>query len=220
MSHKSIKLAAAIVNRGAGNRAAAIFHTYNHEILLAVRGHGTASSAVMDCLGLDEPEKDLVLGLSSKADADRLLRALGREMEFSKPGHGIAFTLSLTGISFAAMDILSRHEDQTGPNSRPAEHKEDIPMTNSHSYELIASVIHTDLSLSLIHIYSAFLPGQLNQLIVVLHETGNNSIEAELVEAVFNVIYQLMAQLYHFFGRLHILVLVVHHQVPETVQET
>ena len=132
MSHKSIKLAAAIVNRGAGNRAAAIFHTYNHEILLAVRGHGTASSAVM--------------GLSSKADADRLLRALGREMEFSKPGHGIAFTLSLTGISFAAMDILSRHEDQTGPNSRPAEHKEDIPMTNSHSYELIASVIHTDLS--------------------------------------------------------------------------
>ena len=52
MSHKSIKLAAAIVNRGAGNRAAAIFHTYNHEILLAVRGHGTASSAVMDCLGL------------------------------------------------------------------------------------------------------------------------------------------------------------------------
>ena len=38
MSHKSIKLAAAIVNRGAGNRAAAIFHTYNHEILLAVRG--------------------------------------------------------------------------------------------------------------------------------------------------------------------------------------
>ena len=90
MSHKSIKLAAAIVNRGAGNRAAAIFHTYNHEILLAVRGHGTASSAVMDCLGLDEPEKDLVLGLSSKAGADRLLRALGREMEFCKPGHGIA----------------------------------------------------------------------------------------------------------------------------------
>lgn len=55
MSHKSIQLAAAIVNRGAGNRAASIFHTYNHEILLAVRGHGTASSAVMDCLGLDEP---------------------------------------------------------------------------------------------------------------------------------------------------------------------
>ena len=66
MSHKSIQLAAAIVNRGAGNRAASIFHTYNHEILLAVRGHGTASSAVMDCLGLDEPEKDLVLGLSSR----------------------------------------------------------------------------------------------------------------------------------------------------------
>ena len=28
-----------------------------------------------------------------------------------------------------------------------------------------------------------------------------------------------MTQLYHFLGRLHILILVVHHQVPETVQE-
>ena len=67
---------------------------------------------------------------------------------------------------------------------------------------------------------SAFLPGQLNQLIVVLHETGNHGVETELVEAVFNVIYQLVAQLYHFLGRLHILVPVVHYQVPETVQET
>lgn len=146
MSHKSIKLTAAIVNRGAGNRAASIFHTYSHEILLAVRGHGTASSAVMDCLGLDEPEKDLVLGLSDKAGADRLRHALGREMEFNKPGHGIAFTLSLTGISLAAMDILSRHKDQNAQDSHTPEHKEDIPMTNSHSYELIASVIQTDLS--------------------------------------------------------------------------
>ena len=146
MSHNSIKLAAAIVNRGAGNRAASIFHTYNHEILLAVRGHGTASSAVMDCLGLDEPEKDLVLGLSTQSGADRLLHALGREMEFYKPGHGIAFTLSLTGISLAAMDILSRHKDQDAKNNDTAEHMEDIPMANAHSYELIASVIHTDLA--------------------------------------------------------------------------
>ena len=55
MSHKSIKLAAAIVNRGAGTGLLPYSHTYNHEILLAVRGHGTASSAIMDCLGLDEP---------------------------------------------------------------------------------------------------------------------------------------------------------------------
>ena len=60
MSHKSLKLAAAIVNRGAGNRAAAIFHTYNHEILLAVRGHGTASSAVMEYLIADVV--DVVIG--------------------------------------------------------------------------------------------------------------------------------------------------------------
>lgn len=145
MSHKSIKLTAAIIDRGAGNRAASIFHTYHQEMLLILRGHGTASSAIMDCLGLDEPEKDLVLGISSQAQADRLLKALCREMEFYKPGHGIAFTLSLTGISAAVMDFLNRHNDQT-PARTVTDHKEETFMTHSHSYELIASVIDTDLS--------------------------------------------------------------------------
>lgn len=150
MSHKSIKLTAAIVSRGAGNRAASIFQANSHEVLLGIRGHGTASSAIMDCLGLDEPEKDLVLGLSSQADARHLLDALCREMEFYKPGHGIAFTLSLTGISLAAMNILNRHMD-TDPAGNTTdhnitEHKEDTSMATTQPYELIASVINTDLA--------------------------------------------------------------------------
>lgn len=144
MSHRTIKLTAAIVERGAGSRAASIFHAYGHQVLLAVRGHGTAGSALMDCLGLDEPEKDLVLGIASPADAFRLLRSLSREMEFHRPGRGIAFALSLTGISLAAMDILNQHHaGETGINTV---HKEDSPMADAHPYELIASVIPTDLS--------------------------------------------------------------------------
>ena len=54
----------------------------------------------------DRPEKDLVLGLSNKSDADRLLHALGREMEFYKPGHGIAFTLS--PVSYTHLDVYKR----------------------------------------------------------------------------------------------------------------
>ena len=48
MNMNSIRWMAAIVDRGKGNKAASIFHEHHLEILLAVRGHGTASSAIMD----------------------------------------------------------------------------------------------------------------------------------------------------------------------------
>lgn len=65
----SIKWMAAIVDRDKGNRAAFILHEHHFEILLAVRGHGTTSSAIMDCLGLDEPEEDLILEVATDIDA-------------------------------------------------------------------------------------------------------------------------------------------------------
>ena len=76
MNPNRVKWTAAIVDRGKGNRAAAIFQEHGHSILLIARGHGTASSAVMDCLGLDEPEKDLVLGIASAPDSHQLMDAL------------------------------------------------------------------------------------------------------------------------------------------------
>ena len=132
MSHKSIKLAAAIVNRGAGNRAAAIFHTYNHEILLAVRGHGTASSAVMDCLGLDEPEKDVVLALLP-GDAGGALAALTERLELYRPGRGIAFTIDLCSISALAHQRIAAAAAAETPSQ-----KEDRPMRSQH--ELIVVI--------------------------------------------------------------------------------
>ena len=99
MNMNSIRWMAAIVDRGKGNKAASIFHEHHLEILLAVRGHGTASSAIMDCLGLDEPEKDLVLGIATGTDAHQAMEALKHKMEFDKPGHGIAFSIPLSGIT-------------------------------------------------------------------------------------------------------------------------
>ena len=151
MNQNSLRWMAAIVDRGKGNRAASIFQQYNHEILLIARGHGTASSAIMDCLGLDEPEKDLVLGLEARPDSHRVMEALRQEMEFQKPGHGIAFSLPLSGISLAASGCLKNWDAHRPPASD--EHpnitdcpKEESPMPDSKPYELIATVINTDLS--------------------------------------------------------------------------
>lgn len=155
MNRNSLRWMAAIVDRGKGGRAASIFHQYNHEILLVARAHGTAGFAVMDCLGLDEPEKDLVLGIASRSDAHRVMDILKREMEFHKPGHGIAFSLPLSGISAAVSNCLKGWNagcDEQEADAPPKQitatacSKEDTPMTEPIQYDLIATVIPPDLS--------------------------------------------------------------------------
>ena len=61
---------------------------------------------------------------------------------------------------------------------------------------------------------------QIDELVVVLHETGDNGIQAELLETLLNVEYQFVAQFNHFLGLFDVFVLAGHNQVVETVQET
>lgn len=144
MSHDQLSWIAAIVDRGKGQGAAAIFREMQADLLLGIRGRGTASSALIDCLGLDEPEKDIVVGLAAGQTGAKLLKALGEKLNFSRPGHGIAFTLPLSGISLAVSRQIKSHSPEgSGSDSHQ---KEDVPMTEPVKYELIASVINTDLS--------------------------------------------------------------------------
>lgn len=144
MNMNRIQWTVAIVDRGKGNKAASIFQEHGLQILLAVRGHGTASSAIMDCLGLDEPEKDLVLGIASGAASRRLMEALKHTMEFDRPGHGIVCSIPLSGISLGASGLLN-HGEAPQLNSTSFL-KEETSMPDSTHYELIAAVINTDLS--------------------------------------------------------------------------
>lgn len=139
MNTHNVKWITAIVDRGRGEAAASVFRSLGHSPLLILRGRGTASSAFVDCLGLDEPEKDLVIGLTGKNLAGELLEALGASLGFSRPGQGIAFTAPFTGISLAVSRLLAS-PSQTQPS------KEELPMSEPIQYELIASVIAADLS--------------------------------------------------------------------------
>ena len=52
-----------IVDRGKGDRVVDLCRAQHVAVQLVMLGHGTASAEVMDYLGLDEPEKDIVLSL-------------------------------------------------------------------------------------------------------------------------------------------------------------
>lgn len=61
-------------------------------------GHGTVKNKVLEILGLNDTRKEvLVMGAEAEV-ADTAIKQLSKDMAFHKPGHGIAFTVSLKQI--------------------------------------------------------------------------------------------------------------------------
>ena len=126
-----------IVDRGKGDRVVDLCRARHVAVQLVMLGHGTASAEVMDYLGLDEPEKDIVLSLVPGALVAPLLADLTLALGFSRPGKGIAFTVPLSGISAAA----NRQTDGGRVRAEINVEREVPPMTENNQFELIISVM-------------------------------------------------------------------------------
>lgn len=100
--NRKIEWLITIVDRGRGDKVAEVYQRHHVAVQLVTHGRGTATSKIMDVLGLDEPEKDIVLSLVPGALSREILRALEEELHFTRPGAGIAFSILLSGISTAA----------------------------------------------------------------------------------------------------------------------
>ena len=74
-----------IVDRGKGDRVVDLCRARHVAVQLVMLGHGTASAEVMDYLGLDEPEKDIVLSLVPGALVAPLLAFPGRVRGLHSP---------------------------------------------------------------------------------------------------------------------------------------
>lgn len=134
MNDIPLKLFVTIVDRGKGIKAARIYKELNVSIQNVILGKGTASSETMDYLGLDEPEKDILLSVVPAGFSEALFKELNGRLHFDKPGKGIAFSLPLSGISTMAMA-------RTLPNgTADFDGKEETNMEH-HTYHLIITVV-------------------------------------------------------------------------------
>lgn len=86
-----------IVERGSGNRLNKLYRENQVFVSLRCEGTGTATSEIMDILGLGSSEKDILISTATAAAAGALLERLDGEQLV--PGRGIAFSLPLTALS-------------------------------------------------------------------------------------------------------------------------
>ena len=93
-------------------------------VTIVERGRGTATSEIMDILGLGSSEKDVVLSCTTAPAAARLLRQLDSDLRGSVSAGGIVFSLPLSALNslIAAAITYQTESERKGENTMDSEH--------------------------------------------------------------------------------------------------
>lgn len=129
------KVLVSIVERGKGKEIIKLYNAEGVNYHYQTIGHGTATSEIMDILGLDSKDKDIVISFSTKRQIDLLVYKMSDELRGVVDTKGILFDIKLSGMTnmvAAAFSITAPNDNNVG--------KEEADMTaeNKHSLILIS----------------------------------------------------------------------------------
>lgn len=126
-----------IVDYSLRNELSDLFMHHGLPVSLLTHGYGAADSEIYDILGFGEHKKAVVISILSESLSYHVYEVLHREMDFNKPGTGIAFTIPITGISHV-LSRLCHSDDLNGKNE-----SEGMPIMNNESYDLILTIVNS-----------------------------------------------------------------------------
>ena len=102
-----MSLIMSIVERGCGAKLHKLYRENQVFISLRCEGSGTATSEIMDILGLGSSEKDILISTAPASTARALLERLDDDLRGAVPGRGIAFTIPLAAINSLLAAFIS-----------------------------------------------------------------------------------------------------------------
>lgn len=111
------KLLVTIVERGKGKEIMKLYTGEGVNYHYQTIGHGTATSEIMDILGLDSKDKDIIISFSPESLIDELIYKMSDELRGVVDTKGILFDLKLTGVSnmlAAALSITAQKNNNGG----------------------------------------------------------------------------------------------------------
>jgi nitrogen regulatory protein PII len=120
-----------------------IFEQANVRFHFINKGRGTASSEILDLLGIGSSEKAVVICLEQDIMVPLLLKDVSKKLGLHNPGAGIAFTISLSGIN---SPILQVFKESINKNLENKPEKEADKMNSDIKFDLIVSIINQGYS--------------------------------------------------------------------------
>ncbi len=131
---EQMTLIMSIVERGSGSKLVKLYNKNQVFTHIRCEGQGTATSEILDILGLGGSEKDILLSITTRTAARALLDKLDDELRGAAAGRGIAFTVPLAALS----NLIAAYIDlKTKPESEGSE-----PMENQQKSSMILVTVN------------------------------------------------------------------------------
>lgn len=131
-----------IVDRGKGIKVHELYSRYGVLFTTVMHGNGTASSEILDILGLDSAEKDVVISTASTASAKAVMDELNDRLSGHDCGKGIACRMKMCAVA----NLLAKSMEMSSkkPEVRRVSEKEKyvliiITVNQGYADEVMAS---------------------------------------------------------------------------------
>ena len=124
----------------------------------STHGYGTASSEILNYMGLVEDKKSILITILEKSNADYVLWELKKKFKFDEPGKGIAFSIPVSSMNKFFVNMMEEYNDiditdkdkekiknlkknKSVDDVTLDEAKEDDEMKSMYPYELIFTIV-------------------------------------------------------------------------------
>ena len=108
---EAMKVILSIVERGQGTAMLKLYRKRQVPIHIQCAGKGTATSEIMDILGLGSSEKDVLLSFAAAAAAKKLLHDLDNELRGHTGGAGIVVSIPVSGLNSLVANLAAYHAE-------------------------------------------------------------------------------------------------------------
>ncbi len=108
---ETMKLILSIVERGQGAAMLKLYRKRHVPIHIQCAGKGTATSEIMDILGLGSTEKDVLISFSAASAAKKLLHDLDNELRGHTGGAGIVVSVPISGLNSLVANLAAYHAE-------------------------------------------------------------------------------------------------------------
>ena len=123
---EAMKVILSIVERGQGAAMQRLYRQRHLPIHLQCAGRGTATSEIMDILGLGSSEKDVLISFAAASAAKKLLHDLDNELRGHTGGAGIVVSIPVSGLNSLVANLAAYHAE-------PLKEKEGKPMERTEN---------------------------------------------------------------------------------------
>lgn len=124
------------------NKGVELFKEGDVPIQHIFHAQGTASSEIMDMLGLGGVEKNILMSMLPKLFADKMLKKLQKQLHLGMPGTGIAFTIPMSSGSAQMVKMIEVL--QTGEEAKASE-RDEAEMAESE-FSMVMAIVNQGFS--------------------------------------------------------------------------